>query len=122
MPHQLRAQIHDFLHEYRRRVFDLEHDADLVEKRKGRAKEFADELLDQKFHYHFHKKIDEERAEFIQLIHNYCREALLPPILERLAQREALIEQRHQAALELVGRVMESFALEVEADEAAPGS
>ena len=115
MPHRLRAEIHQFLHDYKKRVFEIEHNPENIEERRQRAQKFAEELLDQKFHYHFHKKVDEERAEIIQLIHNYSREALLPPVLERLADRELLIEQRHAAALELVERVLTSFAVQVDA-------
>lgn len=119
MPHRLRAEIHQVLHDYRRAVFELEHDEARVLERKEKAKQFTNEVLDQKFHYHFHQKVDAQRAETIQLIHNYCREALLPPVLERLAEREFLLEERHQHALQMVERVMNSFASEVEANGAS---
>lgn len=117
MPHRLRAEIHTVLHDYRKAVFELEHDQARVNESKERAKKFTGEILDQKFHYHFHQKVDPQRADTIQLIHNYCREALLPPVLERLAEREFLLEERHQQTLLMVERVMNSFAAEVEAND-----
>lgn len=120
MPRALKAKMHEFLHDYRKRVFELEHEEAERHSREEKAHEFVDEVLDQKFHYHFHKKVDPERAETIQLIHNYCREALMPPVVSRLAERVMLAEQRHQAALSLVQRMLDHLAEDLERDSPAP--
>jgi len=119
MPKVLKAQLHAFLHEYKRAVFELEHDPEARVARERHANEFVDEVLDQKFHYHFHQKVDPERVESIQLIHNYCREALLPPVISRLAERVLLLEQKHLAALDLVEGVLAKLTEESEADRAS---
>jgi len=116
MPRLLRAQIHDFLHNYHKAVFELEHNKSLVDARREQAEGIVHELLDQKFHYHFHQKVDTDRAETIQLIHNYCREALLPPVVGRLAERVLLLEQRHAKSLELVEMVLEKFSEQIDKD------
>lgn len=118
MPKVLKAQLHAFLHDYHKRIFELQHDHGEIEGREKSAAEFVEEVLDQKFHYHFHKKVDPSRAETIQLIHNYCREAMLPPVMSKLTERVILLEQRHGAALELVQSVMDMLAKEQEQDQA----
>ncbi len=114
MPRKLKEQIHQFLHDYRKSVFELEHDSKKVEERHEQAEHLVEEILDQKFHYHFHKKVDEDRAETIQMIHNYCREALLPPVVNRFAERLLVVEQRHALALEFVERILDYLAEELE--------
>mgnify|MGYP003573188590 FL=1 len=115
MPKILKAQIRSFLHDYRKEVFELEHAEDKLEKRRQAAGDFAQDVLDQKFHYHLHKKVDPDRVEVIQLIHNYCTEALLPPILLRLAEEILLGQERHVVALDMVRQVLDTLAEEDEA-------
>ena len=43
----------------------------------------TEDVLEQKYHYHFHKLPDADRAEIINMINNYTREAILPPIVEK---------------------------------------
>ena len=117
MPQRLRQQIHDFLRDYRKEVFALEHKEENVTARSAAAQKFAEEMLDQRFHYHFHQKVDPDRAETIQLIHNYCREALLPPVVTRIAERVLLLEQRHLATIGFVECVLEKLAGELEKGE-----
>lgn len=114
MPMQLRAEIHRFLHDYRKSVFALEHDPEAIQTRQQRVESFVHELLDQKFHYHLHQKVDRTRADMIQLIHHYCQEALLPPIVNRLAERVVFMEQRHAKALELVEKVLDKLSEGIE--------
>jgi hypothetical protein len=114
MPRVLKTKLHAFLHDYRKRVFELQHEHDQVDRRRQAAEEFVEEVLDQKFHYHFHKKVDPEQAETIQLIHNYCREAMFPPIMSRLTERVLLLEERHVAALDLVHRILDELAEDLE--------
>lgn len=122
MPKVLKAKLHAFLHDYRKRMFELEHDHGLVDVRAKKTEEFVTQVLDQKFHYHLHKKVDPKRAETIDLIHNYCREAVLPPVVSRLAERILLLQEKHNATLELVHRTLEDLADEVESEAVGSNS
>jgi hypothetical protein len=112
MPKLLKAQISSFLHDYKKRVFELEHDAQLVSQRNEAVKKFVGEVLDEKSHYHFHQKIDPAHAQTLDLIYDFSREALLPPIVTRLTERVMMLEARQQAALDLVHKMLEALAKE----------
>ena len=111
----LKAQIRGFLHDYKKRVFELEHDAKLVEQRKEQVKRFVGEVLSEKAHYHFHQKIDKAHADTLDLIYDFTHEAVLPPVVARLAERIAVLEARQHAALEMAQRVLDTLAAEEEA-------
>ena len=110
MPKILKAQIRKFLHDYSKEVFKVEHEQDHVDKRHEAAERLVKEILDQKFHYHLHQKVDPDRAETIQLIHNYCTEALLPPVLQRMAADVLLAQEKHTVAMDLIRRVLDTLA------------
>jgi len=112
MPRLLRSQIRGFLHDYKKRVFELEHDPHLVEQRRDLVKRFVGEVLAEKTHYHFHRKIEPAHAETLDLIYDFCHEALLPPVVTRLAERLAILEARQHAALEMAQRVLDTLAEE----------
>jgi len=120
MARQLKQQMHAFLHDYRKNVFELEHRPELTAEREQKVREFVDEVLDQKFHYHLHQKVDEQRVEMIQLIYNYCREAILPPVVQRFAERIVVLERRQQLAMEFVERVIDALADELEHEPIDP--
>ena len=115
MPKLLKTQIRGFLHDYKKKVFELEHDTRQIELRKDNVKRFVNEVLAEKSHYHFHQKIEKDQAGTLDLIYAFCHEALLPPIVTKLAERIAVLESRQQAALEMAQRVMDSLAAEEEA-------
>ena len=111
----LKTQIRSLLHDYKKRVFELEHDERLIQERRDRVKRLANEILSEKSHYHFHQKIDKEHAATLDLIYDFCHEALLPPIVSKLAERIAILEARQQAAIEMAQRALETLAAEEEA-------
>ncbi len=110
MPKVLKTQLSSFLHDYKKHVFELEHDARKVEARKLAAGKLAREILDQKFHYHVREKVDASKAEMLQMIHHYCTEALLPPVVMRLAEQYLLAEERHAVTLSVMKDMLEALA------------
>jgi hypothetical protein len=112
MPKLLKAQIRGFLHDYKKRVFELEHDPRHVEQRREQVRRFVNEVLSEKSHYRFHQKIDKTHADTLDLIYDFCQEALLPPIVTRLGERLAVLEARQQAAIEMVQKVLDALAVD----------
>ncbi len=107
----------DLLHAYKRDVFRLEHHQKDVDSITKQCMHIRDDLLAQKYHYHFHKLPDADRAEIINMINNYTREAILPPIVEKLVERQVVLE-RHVMALE---RLLEQM-LELLSEQPASAS
>lgn len=99
-----RSQLREILHDYKRECFRLAHSEER-EQVESEAKRLVDEIVGLKFHYQFHKPVDPERAEILDLIDHYCREAVLPPVLKVLAERIVLIEKRQEAAIRALGRI-----------------
>jgi hypothetical protein len=76
-------------------------------------------VLAQKYSYHFHKLPDADRAEIINMINNYTREAILPPVVERLVQRQVLVEHKLEALADLLEKMLEALS---EPRKTAPAS
>ncbi|MFP8872072.1 MAG: hypothetical protein VCB43_12060, partial [Myxococcota bacterium] len=85
------------LHDYKVNLFHEEHDN--VQALTEECMAITEEVLNQKYHYHFHKLPDANRAEIINMINNYVREAILPPVVEKILQRQ-LMQERRTTALE----------------------
>jgi hypothetical protein len=111
----VKAQIRAFLHDYKKRVFEIEHDQGLVAQRKERVQRFVTEVLSEKSHYHFHQKIDKAQADTLDLIYDFCHEAMLPPIVTKLAERISVLEARQHAVLEMAQKVLDVLSAEEEA-------
>ena len=84
----------DLLHDYKREDFQLVHHQKDVGNIARECMDISQEVLNSKFEYHFHKLPDADRAEIINMINNYTREAILPPIVERLTERQVMLEHR----------------------------
>ena len=110
MPKLLKAELRSLFHDYKKRVFELEHDVQQVDQRRDTVRRFVTEVLDEKAHYHFHQKVDKQHADTLDLIYDFSREALLPPIVSRLAERVALLEARQQAWIDMVHRALDILA------------
>jgi len=96
------------LHDYKVVVFHDEH-----RNAKQYAEEcmhVADDVLNQKYHYHFHKLPDADRAEIINMINNYTREAILPPVVEKLVERQIASERRVKALENLIENVLHALS------------
>jgi hypothetical protein len=114
MPKVLKAQIRSYLHDYKKKVFEIEHDPNVMLQRKEAVQKFVAQVLDEKSHFHFHQKIDPAHADTLDLIYDFCHEAMLPPIIGKIADRVLALEARQQAALDMVQRVLDSLAQEDE--------
>lgn len=97
----------DLLHTYKREVFQLEHHQKDVDHITKECMEVCDDVLAQKYSYHFHKLPDANRAEIINMINNYTREAILPPVVERLVERQVLIEHKMAAMAGLIEQMLD---------------
>ena len=103
----MHRRFEELLHNYKRDVFQLEHHQKDVESITGECMDICEDVLAQKYSYHFHKLPDADRAEIINMINNYTREAILPPVVESLVERHVVLE-RHLLALQgLVEQMLE---------------
>ncbi len=100
----------DLLHEYKREVFRTEHDHDNAGEIAKQCMAVTEEILEEKFEYHFHKLPDADRAEVVNMINNYVREAVLPPVVEKLVHRQVVLEKRIDALVHLMETLMESLS------------
>ncbi len=95
------------LHEYRVDTFKATHSPEQVQERTKEALRLCQEAMHQVFRFHFHDVPDPDRAETLNLIHDYAVEALLPPIVERVIERELILEKKHELSMRLVERILE---------------
>ena len=102
----------ELLHQYKLEVFHNEHDKQSVEEIASECMELTEEILEEKFHYHFHKLPDANRAEIINMSNNYTREAILPPVVEKLVHRQVVLEKRMDAMLHLMEKMLEAVSHE----------
>ena len=102
----------ELLHQYKLDVFHAEHDKKSAEEITTECLHITEEILEDKFHYHFHKLPDADRAEIINMINNYTREALLPPIVEKLVKRQVMLERRMEALVRLNEQILENLSVE----------
>ncbi|MCP3919223.1 MAG: hypothetical protein GY711_27100 [bacterium] len=100
------------LHEYKLEVFHNEHDKRNVEEITSECMHATEEILKENFHYHFHQLPDANRTEIINMINNYTREAILPPVVERIVQRQVVLEKRMEALVHLTERILENLSAE----------
>jgi hypothetical protein len=106
----LHKEFKKLLHEYKVHVFHAEHDKNSVEDIADECLHVTEEVLEQKYHYHFHKLPDADRAEIINMINNYTREAILPPVVEQLVERQVLIEHKLEALAGLIEKMLEALS------------
>jgi hypothetical protein len=102
----------ELLHQYKVEVFNVEHDKQSTEEITTECMHLTEEILKDKFRYHFHKLPDADRAEIINMINNYTREALLPPIVEKIVKRQVLLERRMDALVALNEKILENLSTE----------
>jgi len=106
----MNKKLHDILHRYKVETFKLTHDHEEIEKITKECLSFSEEVLDNAYHYHFHKLPDANRAEIINMINNYTVEALLPPVVEKLLRRIVVLEKQHQQLLSTLTEVLEALS------------
>jgi len=100
----------ELLHEYKLEVFHTEHDKQSAEDIARECMHVTEEILEEKFHYHFHKLPDANRAEIINMINNYTREAVLPPVVDKLVHRQVILERRIEALVHLMEHLFEALS------------
>ena len=114
----MQGKFRQLLHQYKLDAFRVEHNQKDVGELTRECVHICDEVLKQKYEYHFHKLPDANRAEIINMINNYTREAILPPVIERLVHRQVVLE-RHVAAIEsLVEKLLDTLSQEPQTSEA----
>ncbi len=106
----MHRKFQELLHGYKRDVFQLEHRQKDVESVTQECMAVCEDVLAQKYKYHFHKLPDADRAEIINMINNYTREAILPPVVEKLVQRHVLLERQVQALEGLLENMLEALS------------
>jgi len=97
----------ELLHQYKKDVFNLQHNHKDVDSITKECMVLCEDVLRQKYHYHFHRLPDANRAEIINMINNYTREAILPPVVEKIAQRLVLQDRRLDAMQHLIETMLE---------------
>jgi hypothetical protein len=103
----VQKKFQDLLHHYKLQVFHAEHDQKSVGDLTKECLHVTEDVLKQKFHYHFHNLPDANRAEIINMINNYTREAILPNVVEKLVMRQIKLEKRIQALVEFNQKLLE---------------
>lgn len=108
----MQTKFKDLLHKYKLEVFHRQHDKKNVEEITTECMHITDDVLKQKYHYHFKQLPSADRAEVINMINSYTREAILPPVIEKLVQRQVLLEKRFEALLHLTEQILEELSAE----------
>ena len=112
----MKKQYQDLLHQYKVEVFRKEHDQKSVSEITSECLHVTEDVLKQKYHYHFHELADADRAEIINMINNYTREAILPPVIEKLVSRQIRLERRFNALVGLTEQLLELLSQQAEHD------
>lgn len=108
----MHKKFQNLLHDFKVDMFHREHDKQSLEEITNQCLAISEEVLQQNYRYHFHKLPDANRAEIINMINNYTREALLPPVVEQLVKRQVVLERRFDALLGLVEKTLATLSAE----------
>ena len=105
--HSVHKKFQELLHRYKVEVFNVDHNKRDVQTLTQECLHITEDVLSQNYHYHFHKLPDANRAEIINMISNYTREAILPPVVERLVHRQLRLERRLEALVKMNEKLLE---------------
>ena len=108
----MHKKFQELIHRYKVQMFHREHDKESVEQLTKQCLHITEDVLQQKYHYHFHELPDANRAEIINMINNYVREAILPPVIEKLVERQVKLELRFQSMLDLQREMLDILSQE----------
>jgi hypothetical protein len=106
----LQEKFKELLHDYKKEVFHATHDPSSVEDIASECLHITEDVLKQKYHYHFHQLPDAPRAEIINMINNYTREAILPPLVESIVRRQVTQDKKIEALVHLVEQLFECLS------------
>ena len=104
----------ELLHEYKLEVYRAQHDRQNLEEITAACLDITEDVLQKKYKYHFHQLPDANRAEIINMINNYTREAILPPVVESLVGRYVRLERRFDALAGLMEKILEALSRQAE--------
>lgn len=104
--------------QYKKEVFHATHDKKSAEEISTECLKATEDVLKHKFHYHFHGLPDAGRVEVVNMINNYVREAILPPVVEKLVHRQILLEKKVDALLHLQEQILEALSSGAPAEKA----
>jgi hypothetical protein len=108
----LHNKFRQLLHDYKKEIFHAEHDKVSVEEVAAECLHLTEDVVQKNYSYHFHKLPDANRAEIINMINNYTREAILPPLVESLVRRQVIQDKRIEALVHLVEQLFEMLSVE----------
>ena len=108
----MQRKFQDILHKYKLDLFHAQHDKKTAEEISSEVLFWTDDVLKQKLSYHFHSLPDASRVEIINMINNYVREAVLPPVVEKIVKRQVLVEKRVQAMEQMMTKILETLSNE----------
>ena len=100
----------ELLHDYKRNVFQLAHHQRDVESITQECVHITEDVLQQHYRFHFDKLPDANRAEIINMISNYVRQAILPPVVQKMAERHVVLERRVAALEKLLAASLEALS------------
>lgn len=106
----MQKKFQELLHAYKLEVFHKEHNKQSLDEISKECMHTTEDILRAKFDFHFHKLPDANRAEIINMINNYVREAVLPPVVERIVHRQLRLEKRFDAVLHLIEQMLETLS------------
>jgi len=106
----VQRKLKELLHDHKRNVFQLAHHQKDVESITRECMHITEDVLQQHYHYHFNKLPDANRAEIINMISNYVREAVLPPVVQKLAERHVVLERRVEELEKLLAAALEALS------------
>ncbi|MBT3340942.1 MAG: hypothetical protein HOM34_08830 [Planctomycetes bacterium] len=105
----MKQKFAEALKTYRKDVYKVEHDPTELKSLTEESMAFSQDVLDNAYHFHFHKLVDADRAEIINMINNYVLEALLPPIVEKITRRELLLERKLALLVDLMEEALDKI-------------
>lgn len=106
----MHSQFKQLLHQYKLEVFHATHDKKTAEEIATECLKATEDVLKHKFHFHFNRLPDADRVEVVNMINNYVREAILPPVVEKLVHRQILLEKKLDALLHLQEKMLEALS------------
>lgn len=115
----MRKKFQALLHAYKVEAFKISHNNECVEERTRDILAFTEQALNNAYHYHFHNEPDPQRVKTLTMVKNFTLEAILPPVVEKLVQRIAVLERQHEAMVGLVDNILEELSGESQKGETA---
>ncbi len=106
----MKKKFRDLLHRFKVDSFKAAHPSEADEELGREIKRFTEHALNDAFHYHFRKDPSPERLETFNMIKNYTREALMPPVIEKMMQRVVAAERQQRLIVKLMDDLLESLS------------